>query len=71
MTDQPFVSKPPAESRVIIRPADTGLRQRRLSPRQGLAMSLDTVKIPSLEQLREIAMELGFTFSDADLAAHR
>ena len=34
-------------------------------------MALDTVKIPSLEQLREIAEELGFTFSDADLAAHR
>jgi amidase len=34
-------------------------------------MALDTVKIPSIEQLREIAEELGFTFSDADLAAHR
>ena len=34
-------------------------------------MALDTVKTPSLEQLREVASELGFTFSDADLAAHR
>jgi amidase len=34
-------------------------------------MPLDTVKIPSLEQLREIAEELGFTFTDADLMAHR
>jgi amidase len=34
-------------------------------------MALDTVKIPSLEQLREIAEELGFTLTDADLAAHR
>jgi amidase len=33
-------------------------------------MSLDTVKVPSLEQLREAAAELGFTFTDADLAAH-
>jgi amidase len=34
-------------------------------------MSLDTVKIPSLDQLAEVAAELGFSFSDADLAAHR
>jgi amidase len=34
-------------------------------------MALDTVKIPSLEQLREIAVELGFEFSEADIAAHR
>ena len=34
-------------------------------------MALGTVKIPSLEQLREIAVELGFEFSEADLAAHR
>jgi len=33
-------------------------------------MSLNTVKVPSLEQLREVAAELGFTFDDADLAAH-
>jgi amidase len=33
-------------------------------------MSLDTVKRPTLEQLREVAGELGFTFPDADLAAH-
>jgi amidase len=33
-------------------------------------MSLDTVKVPTLEQLREVAAELGFTFADADLAAH-
>ena len=34
-------------------------------------MALDTVKIPSLEQLREIADELGFTLTEPDLAAHR
>ena len=34
-------------------------------------MALDTVKIPSLEQLRDVAVELGFEFSEADLAAHR
>jgi amidase len=34
-------------------------------------MSLDTVKVPTLPQLGEIAAELGFTFADADLAAHR
>src|ERR1700739_3646984 len=34
-------------------------------------MSLNTIKVPSLEQLREVAAELGFTFDDADLAAHR
>jgi amidase len=34
-------------------------------------MSLDTVKAPSLAQLAEIAAELGFTFAEADLAAHR
>ncbi|MBV8121738.1 MAG: amidase [Alphaproteobacteria bacterium] len=33
-------------------------------------MSLDTVKRPTLEQLREVAGELGFTLPDADLAAH-
>jgi amidase len=34
-------------------------------------MSLGTVKLPSLEQLGEIATELGFTLSPEDLAAHR
>jgi amidase len=34
-------------------------------------MSLNTIKVPSLEQLREVAAELGFTLDDADLAAHR
>src|SRR6266566_3286452 len=34
-------------------------------------MSLNAVKVPSLEQLREVASELGFSFDDADLAAHR
>jgi amidase len=34
-------------------------------------MSLDTVKAPSLAQLGEAAAELGFTLTDADLAAHR
>ena len=34
-------------------------------------MSTNTIKIPTLEQLREVAVELGLTFPDADLAAHR
>jgi amidase len=34
-------------------------------------MSLDTVKVPTLAQLGAVAAELGFTLSDADLAAHR
>jgi amidase len=34
-------------------------------------MSLDTVKAPTLEQLGEVAAELGFTFTAEDLAAHR
>jgi hypothetical protein len=34
-------------------------------------MWLDTVKAPTVALLREIAVELGFTLSDADLAAHR
>ena len=33
-------------------------------------MSLDTVKVPTLEQLRAVAAELGFAFPEADLAAH-
>src|SRR5260221_9624427 len=33
-------------------------------------MSLGTVKIPTLEQFGEVAAELGFTFSPADLTAH-
>jgi amidase len=34
-------------------------------------MSLNTVKPPTLEQLGEVAAELGFAFAEADLAAHR
>jgi amidase len=34
-------------------------------------MSLNTVKMPTLGQFRELADELGFTFTEADLAAHR
>ncbi|MGH7117168.1 MAG: amidase [Stellaceae bacterium] len=34
-------------------------------------MSLDTVKAPTLAQLREVAAELGLAFSDQELAAHR
>jgi amidase len=34
-------------------------------------MSLDTVKAPTLAQLGEVAAELGFSFTDSDLAAHR
>jgi amidase len=34
-------------------------------------MSLDTVKVPTLAQLGEVAAELGFTIGEADLAAHR
>lgn len=33
-------------------------------------MTLPTVKMPTLEQLREMAAELGMSFSDADLAMH-
>ena len=33
-------------------------------------MSLNTVKVPTVEQLSEVATELGFTFTDADLADH-
>jgi len=33
-------------------------------------MSLNSVKVPTREQLGEIAAELGFSFSEADLAAH-
>jgi amidase len=33
-------------------------------------MTLNTVKTPSLEQLGEVAAELGLSFSQADLAAH-
>src|SRR5438876_7988867 len=33
-------------------------------------MSLNTVKSPTLEQLGEVAAELGFAFTEADLAAH-
>jgi amidase len=33
-------------------------------------MSLNTVKLPTLAQLGEVADELGFTFTEGDLAAH-
>jgi len=33
-------------------------------------MSLNTIKVPTREQLSEVAAELGFSFTDADLAAH-
>jgi amidase len=33
-------------------------------------MTLGTVKLPTSEQLREVAAELGMSFSDADLATH-
>src|SRR5215467_4268651 len=33
-------------------------------------MSLNTIKVPTLEQLGEVAAELGFTLPEADLAAH-
>ena len=34
-------------------------------------MPLDTVKLPTLAQLAEVAADLGFTIDDAELAAHR
>jgi amidase len=43
----------------------------RNSRRTEAAMSLDTVKVPSLEQLNEVAAELGLSFGAEDLAAHR
>src|SRR5215472_238049 len=33
-------------------------------------MSLNTIKVPTLDQLGEIAAELGFNLTEADLAAH-
>jgi amidase len=33
-------------------------------------MSLNTVKVPSLEQLREVAIELGFALPESELSAH-
>ena len=33
-------------------------------------MPLNTVKSPTLEQLEEVAVELGFNLSQADLSAH-
>ncbi|MFL5265014.1 MAG: hypothetical protein ACJ8AH_00230, partial [Stellaceae bacterium] len=33
-------------------------------------MPLNTVKVPTPQQLGEVAAELGFAFTDADLAAH-
>src|ERR1700739_3559911 len=34
-------------------------------------MPLNTIKVPTLEQLGEVAAELGFSFPEPDLAAHR
>jgi amidase len=34
-------------------------------------MSLNTVKVPTLQQLGEVAEELGFAFTESDLATHR
>ena len=34
-------------------------------------MSLNTIKVPTLEQLGDVAAELGFNLTEADLAAHR
>src|SRR5262245_56282201 len=34
-------------------------------------MSLNTVKLPTLQQLGEVAEELGFAFTESDLATHR
>jgi amidase len=34
-------------------------------------MSLNTIKVPSLEQLGEVASELGLTLPEAELAAHQ
>jgi len=33
-------------------------------------MSLGTVKTPTIQQIGQVAVELGFNFNDADLAAH-
>ena len=33
-------------------------------------MTLSTIKIPTFEQLREVATELGMSFSDEDLGQH-
>src|SRR5438094_8715619 len=37
---------------------------------EGAAMSLGTVKTPTIQQIGQVAVELGFNFNDADLAAH-
>jgi amidase len=34
------------------------------------AVSLNTVIVPTLQQLSEVAAELGFVFPEADLTAH-
>jgi amidase len=39
-------------------------------PQKGTNMSLGTVKLPTLAQLREVAGELGMSFSDEESAAH-
>jgi len=36
----------------------------------GAAMSLGTVKTPTIQQIGQVAVELGLNFNDADLAAH-
>jgi hypothetical protein len=33
-------------------------------------MSLNTIKVPSLEQMGEVASELGLSLAEAELAAH-
>src|SRR5205085_12522362 len=36
----------------------------------GAAMSLGTVKTPTIQQIGQVAVELGFNFNDTDIAAH-
>src|SRR5438105_1556141 len=44
---------------------------RQCPSRRGTMMSLNTVKVPTLEQLSEVTAELGFAFTEVDLAVHR
>src|SRR5215472_15919768 len=50
--------------------SDAAIRSRQATSRARPTMSLNTIKVPTREQLSEVAAELGFTFTDADLAAH-